>query len=184
LLTAALKAWSAGSLRLRDVTAEGKSDPVGSALLRYALSGLGGKQFWAWRAAGFKVFTSADSMLTKMTGPDSRCYLRCSPDAAALVDWGFKIQALLRQCDRMYARGLQPLIIGRMDNWDGVSTPKQATFMGLVGLQARATMQSVKDALTTLHKVRTFVSLRCCVSQPTKRIYRCESCCDAVHRLM
>lgn len=51
-----MKLWAAGEKSLLAVAAEGTADPLGAALLRFALGGLGGKRFWAQRAVGYSVY--------------------------------------------------------------------------------------------------------------------------------
>jgi hypothetical protein len=61
-----MKTWSSGAIPLSDVTAEGQADPVGIALLRFALSRLGAKEFWRIRQGGFRVYSTQHGLLANV----------------------------------------------------------------------------------------------------------------------
>ena len=76
-----IKEWNSGQISVGQVTAEGKRDPTGTSLLRFALSKLGAKEFWANRQAGFKVFSSPDGKMT-LAQMANVGYFWCTPEEA------------------------------------------------------------------------------------------------------
>ncbi len=140
-----IKDWSAGAIALADVTAEGKTDAVGTALLRFALSRLRAKQFWKARQAGFKLF--ADGGKTTLAQLSKVAFFRCAGleeareacSHYATVEGGKSIAnssfwaALRVRMQELHSQHLRTVLLCERDGeWD-VSTPlKGGVFLAVV----------------------------------------------------
>lgn len=138
-----MKEWNSGAIKLAHVLSEGLVDPVGSAVLRFALHQLGGKLFWQARAPAFTVHAAPSALLTRMTAT-GLCYVRCLSDAIEHVDWlDVDVRQLGAACDALFAQGRQAVALGVLpEQWDGTSVPRRVRFLGLLGLYQKEAWES------------------------------------------
>jgi hypothetical protein len=163
-----MKEWNAGAMAIGDVGAQGpRRDPVGAALLRYALARLGAKQFWSHRQAGFRVYANGrKSTLAQLANVG---YFWCGAEEAseACSHWmagdGSKVAAsssfwasVRSKAATLRGQRVRNVALGKREglasvDGTGALPVKSGVFLGLVAFnEAAQTREEVVEALATL----------------------------------
>ncbi len=168
-----MKTWSSGAIPISDVSAEGPTDPVGVALLRFALSHLGAKEFWRIRQSGFQVYSTRHGLLAHQN--DANFFWSRSWEEARGICSHFMNNGKVKPANGAYwarvsnaieelnGKRMTAVVVGKRTGKDPKKTFSDGIVLGLVVFaQKPAKEQEVIEAVLLLQQNLKFrLHLRC-----------------------